>query len=315
MRARLGIDCGGTNTKLLLATASDGRAVALHRTHFPTPHGDGALHQIAGRARSLTSGHDLESFAIAVPGIIDDDTGEVAASTNLRWLERLRPAASIETALGIPGRILHDGAAAAVAEVALGAGHGHSDVFVIALGTGVAGAHVVDGAVRRGSHGGAGEIGHVSQGPGLRCSCGQEGCLETFIGGTQLGARWAEAGGLASLADTLHAPTAKDLARAAEANNPAALMVWDQATTALAKGILGLVALIDPGLIVIGGGVARAGDLVLGPTVSKARELATFHRLPDIVPAALGMWAAAWGAILAAPGIPWKLTPGASPEE
>lgn len=290
----LGIDCGGTSTKLLLAAESGGAYTELGTDRFPTPRDVGALRLMADRAQALLGEHRLSAFSIAIPGIIDDATGVVATSTNLPWVDGLAPADIVSQDLGVPGTLIHDGAATARAEATLGAARGYEDAFVLALGTGVAGAHIVGGEIRRGAHGGAGEIGHISQGSGRVCSCGQKGCLETYIGGTRLGARWQEQVGGAP------AVTAVDLTASAATGDAAALGILDEATTALARGVLGLIALIDPGIIVVGGGVARAKELVIDPMVAKTHAMATFHHVPPIVPAALGMWGAAWGAVLAA---------------
>lgn len=290
----LGIDCGGTSTKLLLAAESDGVFTEMGTDRFPTPRNNDALSFLTHKARALLGDRPLGGFGIAMPGIIDDATSVVTTSTNLAWVEGLAPADVVGDGLGVPGVLVHDGAATAKAEATLGAARDYSDAFVLALGTGVAGAHIVAGQIRRGAHGGAGEIGHISQGPGRVCSCGQRGCLETFIGGARLGTRWQE-----HVKDK-EPVTAVDLTAAAATGNQAALAILDEATTALAKGVLGMIALIDPEIVVIGGGVARARGLVIDPTVAKTHAMATFHHVPPIVPAALGMWGAAWGAVLAA---------------
>ncbi len=288
----LGIDCGGTNTKVLLGEREGGELVLRSRERFPTPRHPEALVEVGHRVRSFLDGQVPVGFGIAVPGIIDA-SGTVLTSTNLPWLEGATPAMALAEAVGAPGVVLHDGAAAAQAEVTLGAARGEPDAFIIALGTGVAGAHVVDGRIRRGSHGGAGEIGHVSLGGDRLCSCGQRGCLETAIGGRQLARQWQETLGVADR-------TAKDLVEAVRAGDLRARGLLEAGTSALARGVLAMVALLDPGIIVIGGGLATAADLVIAPTAEKVAGLATFHQVPPIVPAALGSWAAAWGALLAA---------------
>ncbi|MCW5951703.1 MAG: ROK family protein, partial [Propionibacteriaceae bacterium] len=267
-------------------------ASVLRQTRFPTPRHGRALADIVDRVEEFVNGQQVASFGIALPGIINDADGTVVTSTNLTWLEGQAPARILGAALRAPGAMVNDGAATARAEVTLGAARGHSDAFVLALGTGIAGAHVVDGRIRRGAHGAAGEIGHISLGGDRICSCGQRGCLETYIGGSQLSERWRELSGRAG--------TARDLVEAADRGDAGASAVLDDATSALARSVLGLVALVDPGIIVVGGGVARAHAQVVEPMAAKARALATFHHLPPIVPATLGIWGAAWGAVLAA---------------
>lgn len=294
MTLLLGIDCGGTNTKLLLAREADGEWTTLRRDRFPTPQHPQALSEVIARVTDFVGPDAPDAFGFAVPGIIDE-TGGVVACSNVRWLEGTTPTDTLSAALGAPGVVVHDGAATARAEVVLGAARGYTDIFVLGLGTGISGAHVIDGEIRRGAHGAAGEIGHVSLGGDRPCSCGQRGCLETFVGGTQLGQRWSAVTGAAA-----GSATARDLIEAAGAGDTRAVAILDEATTALARSVLDLVALVDPRVIVVGGGVAQAWAQVLEPTIAKARAAATFHHVPLIVPARLGMWGAAWGTVLAA---------------
>lgn len=306
---RLGIDCGGTNTKLLLAAdgRSDGFDHAATAT-VPTPRGAAALDELVGsihrfvaeamsEAGRATGDHTgaprVEAAAMSLPGVIDEERGRLVRSANLPWFDGRALADDLGDALGLPARLINDGTAAAIAEARSGAGRGRDDVFVVALGTGVAGAHVRHGEVLRGAHGAAGEFGHVSLDErGVPCPCGQRGCLEAIIGGGHLARRWSEASGAAG--------TAKDLFAAAASGDERATVLVDEATTALARGLLAVIATVDPGLIVLGGGVAQSYDAIAGPTAEKLRARATFHHVPEIVPAALGTWAGAWGAALAA---------------
>lgn len=294
MMRYLGVDHGGTRTKLLLIEATGDALRVVRRESVSTETEAGSVDALAATATRFLDGTAIDGFGITVAGIVDTGTGVVRASMNMPWLAGTRPAADLAARLGAPGLAVHDGAAAATAEAVLGAGRGHDDVFVLALGTGIAGAHVLDGTVRRGAHGAAGEVGHVPLGGDRACSCGQRGCLESEIGGARLAARWADSGRAAPGA------TAKDLVAAAAAGDEAAAGILDDATSALARSLLGIVAVLDPGVIVVGGGLSAAADEIVDPAVAKAKAWATFHRLPRIVPAALGVWAGAWGAALAA---------------
>jgi glucokinase len=155
----------------------------------------------------------------------------------------------------------------------------------------------VDGSVRRGAHGAAGEIGHLAvAGNGVRCSCGQTGCLETAIGGTKIAERWEDLGGTPTAG-----ATALDVVRAAEAGDAAARAALDAAARALGRAILELAALVDPALIVVGGGLSRSSRWTVDPAVDIARAGATFHTIPEVRLASLGVWAGARGAALLAP--------------
>ncbi|GAA3668360.1 ROK family protein [Microbacterium marinilacus] len=294
MTALLGIDYGGTHTKLLLAGA-DGDPAATRRRTVPSASAAG-LDGLAREVEAFLGGSSVAAFGVTVPGTLDVESGVVGHSANLPWLDGLAPATLLGERIGAPGVAVQDGVAAAIAEARSGAGRGHDDIFVVALGTGIAGAHVVRGEVRRGAHGGAGEVGHTDVGGDLPCSCGQRGCLETLIGGAQLGRRWRERLG----SEGGDAASAVDVVRAARGGDAAAIAVLDDATSALARALLTISALIDPALFVIGGGLARSPEWTVDPAVAKARSGATFHRLPDVVPAGLGVWAGAQGAALSA---------------
>lgn len=285
----LGIDYGGTHTKLLLV-AGDGRELA--RDTVPT----GDLEELGTRAAAFLGGATIDTFAVTIAGTLEPATGLVGRSTNLPWLDGTAPGEVLAERLGAPGFAIQDGEAAALAEARLGAGRGSDDVFVIALGTGIAGAHVVSGVVRRGAHGAAGEVGHMQVVQnGVVCSCGQLGCLETAIGGNQLAARWADGGGKVPAG-----ATARDVVIAAEARDDTARAALNDATHALARAILEVSALVDPQLMVIGGGVARSPEWTVQPAIDMARASATFHCIPEIRLATLGVWAGARGAAEAA---------------
>ncbi|UFU03608.1 ROK family protein [Ruania suaedae] len=289
MTGVLGIDYGATQTKLLLVEA--GATEVLDRRAVPT----GRLADLAAAVAGVQADHPVGRFGLTIAGTLDPHSGLVGRSTNMPWLDGLDPAAALAAQVGIPGVAVQDGTAMALGEATLGAGRDCRDVFVIALGTGVAGAHVVDGEVRAGAHGGAGEIGHVAVGAPHECSCGQVGCLETLIGGAHVGRRW-----LQERSTTGETPTALDVVLAAEAGDRAARTVLRRATDGLARAILQASALLDPGMIVVGGGLARSPRWTVHPAVEAAERAATFHHLPEIRTAALGVWAGAHGAVLAA---------------
>ncbi|MFS0853621.1 ROK family protein [Microbacterium sp. 179-I 3D4 NHS] len=297
MTAVLGIDYGGTRTKLLLARRAGEEWEVVRQDSVATA--SGSVVAIVDEVRSFVGADPVAAFGITVPGVLDEATGTVVRSTNLPWLDATRPADDVRAAfptLG-PGVAVQDGSAAALAEATLGAGHGHRDVFVVTLGTGVAGAHLIDGGIRAGAHGAAGEIGHVATGGVLRCSCGGVGCLETFIGGRNLGMRWD------AVVGTGGPSGAREVVEAADAGDGRAAAMLDEATGMLAQGLLGLVATVDPGVIVLGGGVAQAHERIVAPTVAKVAAGATFHAVPPILPARLGAWAGAWGAVLRSGGL------------
>lgn len=285
----LGVDPGGTAVKLVLERADGGVA---DRAQFPTPVDGDAAGRLRAEVVAFLRGRDVAAAGLTVPGLIDPD-GTVLTCANLPWLEGRRPGAELSAALGVPVEVLNDGEAAARAEAVHGAGRGHADVYVVTLGTGITGKHVVGGEVRRGAHLAAGEIGHISLDPhGAPCSCGQRGCLETVAGGAHL-VRLSHRRGTS-------AATARDVVDAARRGDPGATAVVDAAVDGLASVLLGVIAAVDPGLVVVGGGLAQAEDVVVAPVVEAVRERATFHRVPEFTRAVLGPWAGASGAALAA---------------
>lgn len=310
-RLVLGIDYGGTSTKLLLAAEGVDVAAPVGQLTVPTARGEAALEALTAQVAQFVEGRDVLAGAVTVAGIVDTD-GVVTTAANLPWLEGVAIGAALEQRLGFPVESVHDGRAAARAEAVLGAGRGHEDIYVIVLGTGVGSAHVVRGAVETGAHNAAGEIGHISQDEqGWPCSCGQRGCLETFIGGAHLARRWravAAADGTVSPQEVARL-SARDLVAAARVGHTGAMAILAEATDALARGLLGMIATVDPGHVVIGGGLGQASDVILEPALARLRERATFHHVPPVVPATLGPWAGAWGAVLTAD----ELRPTAAP--
>ena len=294
MTLLLGVDNGGTRVKLLLARETGGRLEHVRTTDAPTPRGPGAMDELSALTREFLAAERADAFGLTVAGILDEASGVVSTSANMRWRAGRAPARAVAARRGLPGLRVPPGAAPASAAAVLGAGRGADDVFVLALGTGIAGAHVVDGSVRKGAHGGAGEIGHIATGGGEKCTCGQSGCLESLLGGTRLGARWDRARGVDAQS------TALDVVLAAERGDGTARAILDEATTALAHGLLSLMAMIDPGVIVIGGGLSNSPTWIIDPAIEKAHRQATFHAVPPIIRAQLGSWAGAWGAVLTA---------------
>ncbi|GAA2937048.1 hypothetical protein GCM10010458_21330 [Microbacterium luteolum] len=290
----LGIDVGGSSVKHLLARSDSSTArpptpLARGRNATPTSSPANGLAEIVERVRGDRT---LTRLVLSIPGIVDEQNGVVVRSANIPALDGTPLGRQLADALGVPVDVINDGHAAAVAEASWGAGAGIDDVFVLALGTGIAGAHVIDGRVVSGAHGSAGELGHITIDPnGRDCSCGRRGCLETIIGAPALHAAWADAGGKGGPEELLEAFASGD---------GTATAIVRRAASALAEALLTLCALVDPGAIVIGGGLAQAPHHLVMLAERYVRERATFHRVPPIVPATLGGWAGANGTVLTA---------------
>ncbi|MFG1889553.1 ROK family protein [Micromonospora sp. NPDC049051] len=250
----------------------------------------GVAEGLAGRARA--DGFDPVAVGIAVPGVIDEARGIAVWSANLGFRDvPLRDLA--RERLGLPAALGHDVRAGGLAEARLGAGRDVAHVLFVAIGTGIAAAHVVDGTARTGAHGAAGEIGHIQVRPGgPRCGCGRPGCLEAVASASAIGRRYSDLAGVTA--------TAAEVADRAAAGEPLAADVWREAVEALADGLATGQALYDVQAVVLGGGLARAGARLLDPLRAALHERMTFHREPRLVAAALGDEAGCLGAALLA---------------
>ncbi|MFI9565209.1 ROK family protein [Streptomyces rishiriensis] len=299
MRHVIALDVGGTGMKAALVGA-DG--ALLHRARRATgrEHGpDAVVDAILDFAADLRE-HGVEQYGepaaaagVAVPGIVDEANGVAVYAANLGWRDvPLR--ARLAERLGVPVALGHDVRTGGLAEGRIGAGRGADRFLFVALGTGIAGAIGVAGRVEAGAHGFAGEIGHVVVRPGgTPCPCGQHGCLERYASAAAVGEAWAAASGDPD-ADAAHC------AKAVAADDPDAVRVWQRAVDALADGLITAVTLLDPRTLVIGGGLAQAGETLFTPLREAVRRRVTFQRLPEIVPAALGDSAGCLGAGLLA---------------
>ncbi|KRV51159.1 ROK family transcriptional regulator [Wenjunlia vitaminophila] len=297
--------------------AADG--TVLHREQRPTGRErgpDAVVADVVDFAAELYAtgerrfGEPPRAAGVVVPGLVDVAAGVAVFAANLNWrdvpLRRLlserltgsRPA-PFPVALG------HDLKAGGLAEGRIGAGRGQDRFLFVALGTGIAAAIGIDGRIEAGAHGGAGEIGHIVVRPdGPRCGCGRDGCLEIVASAAAVSRDWARASGN---------PTADaaDAARAVDAGDPRAIRVWQDAVEALADGLVIAHTLLDPRLIVLGGGLAESGETLLAPLRTAVRDRLTFQHPPEIIPAALGDAAGHLGAGLLA----WDLLTTESMEE
>ncbi|MFF0790815.1 ROK family protein [Streptomyces spiralis] len=299
MRHVIALDVGGTGMKAALVGA-DGDL--LHQARRPTGRErgpDAVVEGILGFAAELRAygaerfGEPAAAAGVAVPGIVDEERGIAAFAANLGWRDvPLRDL--LAERLGAPVALGHDVRTGGLAEGRIGSGKGADRFFFVPLGTGIAGAIGIDGRVEAGAHGFAGEIGHIVVRPGgTPCPCGQQGCLERFASASAVSQAWAEACGDPD-AD------AADCAKAVRSGDARAQAVWQEAVDALADGLVTALTLLDPGTLIIGGGLAEAGETLFAPLREAVRRRVTFQKPPSIVPAALGDTAGCLGAGLLA---------------
>ncbi|WP_240801670.1 ROK family protein [Streptomyces sp. A1136] len=239
-------------------------------------------------------GRTASAAGVAVPGIVDAERGTAVYAANLGWRDvPMRELLGARLG-GIPVALGHDVRTGGLAEGRIGAGRDADRFLFVPLGTGIAGAIGLAGRIEAGAHGYAGEIGHIVVRPGgPACGCGQHGCLETLASAAAVSRAWAAASGDPD-ADAAHC------AKAVESGDARAREVWLAAIDALADGLVTAITLLDPRTVIIGGGLAEAGETLFTPLRTAVGERVTFQRLPEIVPAALGDTAGCLGAGLLA---------------
>ncbi|MGX1671339.1 ROK family protein [Streptomyces sp. NPDC055400] len=300
MRHVIALDVGGTGMKAALVGA-DGTLLHQARRATGRERGpDAIVETILGFAADLRAygeehlGEPAAAAGVAVPGIVDDEHGIALYASNLGWRDVPMRRLLSERLDGIPVALGHDVRTGGLGEGRLGAGRGADRFLFVPLGTGIAGAIGIGGRIEPGAHGSAGEIGHIVVRPGgTDCGCGQRGCLERYASASAVSLAWAEATGDPQ-AD------AADCAKAVESGDPRARQVWLEAVDALADGLVTALTLLDPRTLIIGGGLAEAGETLFTPLRAAVEERVTFQKLPTIVPAALGDTAGCLGAGLLA---------------
>lgn len=292
----VGIDIGGTKIAALLL---DAKGVIVARGEVPAPAREGG-HAMADAAatlvRRMAASADLRIVAggVGAAGVIDHETGTIraASDTFVDWAG-FPLGAELCARLGVPICVENDVNAFLLGELEHGAAHG-TDVLGVMLGTGVGGAVVLDGRLRHGANGAAGEIGHTPGYSTLRCTCGQTGHLETLASGLSIGLRYGERSGTEGL-------DARAVADRARAGDQIAEDVFADAGCAVALACASAAGVLDLDLAVVGGGVVHAWDLLLPAIESTLDTDSPISGVPlRIIPAALGSDAVALGAAAAA---------------
>jgi glucokinase len=290
------IDVGGTSLKGAVVNG-DG-----HSHHFerrPTCASDGpdaVVAAVLSLATDLARGvPEILAVGLALPGIVDDEAGTVVNAANLRWRD-VPIGALTRDRLGVAVAVMHDVRAAAVAEGLLGAARGARDYLLITLGTGVGAAIVIRGQPYTGANGFGGELGHVAVEPrGPLCGCGRSGCLEAFASAGHIALRYRAMAG-----EHAEGCSAREVAERAAAGDAIAAAVWRDALDALALAVANYATLMDPELVVIGGGMAAAGDDLFDSLRHRLEAHMRFGKPPAVVAAQLGEDAGRYGAAIGA---------------
>ena len=283
MTRAAGIDVGGTK---FLGVVLDESGTVIVEDRQATPHGgENVVRELAEFALKLGP---YDTLGVGVPGLVTR-TGVLRAAPNLVGASEVPVGPMLEERLGHPVAVDNDATCAILAEWHHGAGKGYSDIVLVTLGTGIGGGLVMGGKLQRGSNGFAGEIGHmVVQPDGPFCVCGRRGCWERFASGR----------GLQMLAG---GRKGEEVVAAARMGDRESIAVIDSFAHWVALGLVNLTNLLDPACIVLGGGLAAAPDMFLGPI---KREFGALLYSPDnrprpeLVFAELGEQAGAIGAAL-----------------
>ncbi|MCX5208444.1 ROK family protein [Kitasatospora sp. NBC_00240] len=289
----IALDVGGTGMKGALLDHALRPVLTLRR---PTPRAagpDAVLDEIVAALAALAEraaehGLPVRQAGVVVPGIVDEELGRAVYSANLGWRD-LPLAELLARRTGLPVVLGHDVRAGGLAEASLGAARGKRDVLFVAIGTGIAAALLTDGRPVRGG-GYAGELGHlVVDLDGAPCGCGGRGCLETVASASAVAAAYTARSGRS-------VQGAEQVAVLLAQGDADAAAVWARTADALATALASGVTLLAPELIVLGGGLAEAGTLLLEPVRSALAQRLTFQRRPELVRAGLGDEAGCLGA-------------------
>lgn len=290
------VDLGGTHIRTAVADAG---AELRGRLDEPTPTGgpEAVMTRIAGMANRSASEagtrvKDLAGAVVASPGPLDRLHGIVFSPPNMPGWETVPLKDELERHLGIPVTVENDANAAALGEFHFGAARGARDAVYMTISTGIGGGVVSDGRLLAGTSGIAGEIGHMTiDRHGPVCGCGNVGCLEASGSGTAIARRFREAvetGRKTSLTGT--APSAAEIADAAQAGDPLAREIFLDAADAIGTGVANAINLFNPDVVVLGGGVSKIGQLLFDTVedVADRRALPSARRSARIVAAQLG---------------------------
>lgn len=312
MGKRIGIDVGGTNVKIALVDKS---GKIIYSNSVPTYAKMGYEYTVNNIKQAIkdlmketnTTAKDIDGIGFDFPGQVDYKTGVVKLAPNIPGWVNVPIAQMIEEEFHIPTRIDNDVRCAALGEMKFGAGQGCENFVCITVGTGLGSGLVVNGQLVRGASNAAGEIGHIKlqMKDGLICGCGDTGCLEAYASGPSIVAMAQDyiKGGKSTKFREMAAAEGGEItpymvAKAAEAGDPVAKRIFAIVGEYIGIGLTSVINLLNPEKVIIGGGVAEAGDLLLDPIrkTIKERAMVVAGSAVEIVPAQLGNSAGVIGA-------------------
>ncbi len=282
MKVYCGIDLGGTTIDIGLVSA---HGDILCTSKIPSAVVNGAVHTINRIADavldcSANAGEELGGVGIGIAGLVDTVNGVLREATNLPGWVNVRLADLLQQKLNLSVRVDNDANVAALGEYAFGAGRGYPNMIMVTLGTGVGAGLILDGKIYHGAHQAAGEFGHtIINNNGRKCGCGAPGCVEAYAGTQGILRTVRELLPHYSNSPLADLPpeklTPKDIYDKAEQHDALALQVFADTGEALGFGLVSVVNLLNIQRIVLGGGIAAAGDFL----ISSAQDILDSYSL------------------------------------
>ena len=312
MKYYIGVDLGGTNIAVGV-TEESGKMLMKHSVKTRADEGyESVVTRMIEAVREVIrlsgiEGKNVAGVGVGVPGVVNNDTGEVLLAENLNWM-KVPMAKDMERELGLPIIMGNDGDCAALGEMAFGNGRGLDNGILITIGTGIGSGIIIHRRVFCGATGASTEAGHMCLVyDGEECGCGNRGCFEAYASCTALIKQTKRA--MEAEPDSYMNELARERGKvdgrtafmAAKNGDKAAQDVIDRYTSYLATGIAALVAIFRPQIVIIGGGVSNEGEPLLEPVNRKLQTLCYAHEViapPRIVQAKLGNDAGIIGAAL-----------------
>lgn len=293
----VGFDIGGTNTRAAVVDAG-GSVIAVRSGATPDT-GAGLTKAIVDMVEQLRAEHNISAVGVAIAGFLDPECEVVRFAPHLAWRNDAPVRKELEAAIGLPVRLEHDANAAAWGEYRFGVAKDAETWVFFAVGTGIGATLMHKGEIYRGAFGTAPEFGHLTVVPGGRvCSCGKKGCLERYASGTSLvdcaveratQGEFTDCGLYRKVVDKR--ATGHDVMDAARAGDPLGLAALESFGIWLGRGLSIVADVLDPSLIVLGGGVSADADLFLDTACTEMRETmvgAGYRPVPEVLQAKLG---------------------------
>jgi glucokinase len=309
----IGIDLGGSTLKAALITR-DGEIIQESRYEANQQGPDALFDQVVQVALTLRDNKSatgpVAAIGVGIPGLVNRRTNRIEVMPNQPSLPQIDLTSELSRATELPVILDNDANACAYGELQVGAACGRREVFFVTLGTGIGAGLIINGQIYRGAAGFAGEFGHMTIDPeGIECVCGNIGCLETIVSGPNIVRRTRErlyrdrTSSLSRLAIPRDREfTAEDIAHAAREGDEMAQLMMERTGMFLGIALAAVINLLNVEMVVMGGGVMEAGDLILKPTIKETRRRAfppSFNSC-EMVIAKLGPTAGMIGAALMA---------------